>query len=550
LRARGKSRPAPDARAGARVAWALFLALAPEASGANGGAQREPGRARVRTAQLPAGFGAGSAALADLDGDGGEDLIVSAAQGARDRALFLFRAGKDGELGSGESHALQLDVTAWAAGDVHPAPGSEIVLFTRQGAFVMRPAAAEGERFALLVEAQFLWQLPDEGPAFQWSAGVSDLDGDGLSDLLLPEPDGYRFAYQRRAADGAAASFGSGGRLRLPYEADGGGAYLAAEEGRAGWRGRRSETELSLSHSVSAGVGDDQSLPSMLLSVTERTPAPQLLDWNGDGRRDLLAQSARSLHVWIQGAQGFADEVRRAFPLPVVADRDRRLDASYSSHAVELNGDGRGDCVIFAGDRQGEVRTQALVFVQGAGRGDAAQTPEAPLFGARGRPQDLLVFAGFVVRPDFADVDGDRRPDLVISGVRPDLIDQLRSISSESIDTDLFVYRNLGAAFSRRPDLTLRLSVPIQSFEPTARFLGDVTGDGTSELLLRDRPEAVRLLMVRRERGSQGLSAVERPLFELAVRRDARLAWTAAAGRPVDDLLVLEGAQVRQVRFR
>lgn len=534
------------ARGVERASTGFGIALAVGALCAASPVQRE--LARVRTAQLPATFSAGSAAVADLDGDGADDLIVSAAlrSDASRRSLFLFRTeGVElGPFAAGREVELALDVTAWAAGDVHPDPGDELVLFTARGAFLARPDAAEEERFARLVEADFLWQLPDDAAAFLFQSALVDLDGDGRTDLFLPEPGGYAAAFR------AEAGFSPAVHLRVPFEAAAVGAYLSAEDGRAGWRGERTEVQLGLAHSVGAGVDDELRLPSTLLTVVESVSAPQLVDWDADGDLDLLAQTQTGLHVFVQADRGFRPPLSQR--LPVEADRDRRLDASYSSHAIDLNADRRVDCVVFAGDsKKSEVRTQALVYVQGAGRGDSAQTPEAPLFGPRGRPQDLLVFAGFVVRPDFVDVDGDGVLDLVISGVRPDLIDQLRSISSESIEADLFVYRGTGRGFSRQPDLAHTLNVPLERFEPTARFVGDLTGDGTSELLLRDDPERLRVLMVRPPRGGKGpFEVIERPLFELRIHERASIELASGPVARLSDLLVLERSQVQHVRFR
>ena len=275
------------------------------------------------------------------------------------------------------------------------------------------------------------------------------------------------------------------------------------------------------------------------------------MDWDGDGALDLLGQSPSRLHVWRQANRAFDDGARRSFPLPVAADRDRRLDASYSSHAVDLNGDRRVDCVIFAGDkRSDDIRTQSLVFVQGAGRGDAGQTVDAPLFGPRGRPQDLLIFAGFVATVRFEFVDADALPDMVVTAVRPDLIDQLRAVSSESIDAELFVYLNRRGSFARRPDLAWRMSLPLQRFHATARFIGDLTGDGTSELMVRDDPKRLRVLMVRAARGGEGLDVIEKPLWELPVHEDAEIDVLPAPARGTAELFVVERGQVLAVRFR
>ena len=238
-------------------------------------------------------------------------------------------------------------------------------MFNARGAFAWRPGEPAETRFVRLVEADFLWQLPDPSDAFAYDQALLDLDLDGLVDLALPEPGGYRIALQRRA--GGKAAFDLAHVLRLPDDPEDAGFYLSAGEGRTGLRGQhRSESDLQ----IKLGLSDEENTedPPTLLDAVEKCPAPHFFDWNADARVDLIAQGRSHLFVWAQGEGGrFETEPTWRLPLPVVADRTRRLDASYSSHALELNGDGRADVVIFAGDKRSDsVRTQVMVFRNGA----------------------------------------------------------------------------------------------------------------------------------------------------------------------------------------
>jgi len=514
---------------------ALLLGAAPPTPSATATAAA----AGVTTAQLAAGETAKECALLDCDGDGRADLaIVGRARASGKRFVTLFRTGERG-FERRQTVELPPDVSAWAVGDVHPDAGDEVVLFTARGAYAWRPAAEAADRFAKLLEAEFLWQLPEDDRAFLWDAGVADLDGDGLDDLLVPEAGAYVLAFQSRDEHGAAFHTTT---LRVPEDPTAPGTWLSAAPENRGWRGSRSSGELRLTIGVDAGVDEAGSLPSTLLEVRETVPAPQLVDWDGDGDLDLLAQTARELHVWRQEpARTFAAQPSLSLPLPVPADRDRKLDASYSAHALDFSGDRRADCAILAGDRRSDsVRTQGLFFVQDP------QAKGHPLFGDKGRPQDLLVFAGFVADVDFVDIDSDGLRDLVVASVRPDLLDQLRSVSSESLDADIHAYLNNGGHFSRRPDLSWRLTFKLRQFDLTARFIGDVNGDGLSELLVRDRPEHLRLLMMRR--GRDGFELIDRALWELDVDPDARILLVRRQqGDP--DVLILEAGQVLAVRL-
>ncbi|MFN0008193.1 MAG: FG-GAP repeat domain-containing protein [Planctomycetota bacterium] len=511
------------------------------------GATAQSGRAggEVVTLQLPQGSLAQEAWIGDVDGDGLVDVIVSASRpkpsGARSLHVFRARASAP-RLSSTPDPVLELtpDVVAWAAGDVDPAPGEELVLFSARGVYAWRPSLKPEQRFTRLLEVEFLWQLPDPETCFAYPAALLDLDRDQRVDLVVPEPGGYAVALQARAP---STGFQPVSRLRLPDDA------FSEEDARRGRAQAEKGAEGSRRIELRFGDASELRLPRNLLSLTERTPAPQLLDYDADGRLDLLAQGSGRLYVWPQPAGGaFAADPGFAFPLPVPVDRERELDASYSAHALDTAMDGRADVAIFAGDkRSSDVRTQLLLFVQGAGRGEAQTTAQAPLFGPRNLPHQLLVLGGFVAGASFEDLDGDRRPDLFVRAVRPDLIDQLRSASTESIDADVYVYRNENGFFAKRPSVSWRVNIPIKDFDLTLSFVGDVDGDGLADLLVRDRPERLRVLPLRRTR--EGLALGETPLFEMSVDPRARIHVARRAGKRGADVLAVVRDQVQCLRF-
>jgi hypothetical protein len=498
-----------------------------------------------------------SALLEDLDGDGRRDLLIgSSREGtgkpSRRLQIHLSSTGRNLEgaaFAADPDHVLDVtpDVLSFAVGDVHADPGSEIVLFTSGGAFAWRPRATEEkDSFVLLARSEYLWQLPPLEDLPVWPLGVSDVDADGLDDLVLPTPDGYLVAFQRRAPvganAGASADFSTRSFLRVaanllerPSDLSVSGSESSAQAGLSGGR-------FEIGVRMKSTEGEDR---GPLLAVHERLPAPQLVDWDADGDLDVWAQGNEELHVWIQATPGHFDtDPTLRLELPVKLDSTRQLDVSFSSHALQLDEDGRGDCVVFAGDkRSDDVRTQVLVY----GR-RADQQNEPPLFGAEGLPRQLIVLAGFAGYPDFDDVDGDGLVDLVVGSFRPDLIDQIRSASSKRLDLELYVYLNRGGVFSKRPDLTHKLSVSLEDSGLRFRFLGDITGDGVSELFVRNEPGHVRALYARK-RGDDW-KMFNKPVWELAVADDALLILEPGlAGQP-PELLVVESAQVLHVRFR
>ena len=506
----------------------------------------KPELARVATLAMDADWKPVSALLADLDGDKQSEVLIAAcARGkASGRRVEVWR-------GSGASYErekiieLTPDVVAIATADVLPASGSELLLFNAGGVYAQSPLAGE-LRAERIVECNFLWQVPDPSTVYVWQDGVLDLDRDGLDDLVLPEPGGFLLVAQRRPRE-AGAPLGVASRLIVPEESDVGGAWVSAtrREGPA-VRGRRQRP----SYTLELTEGEEETLgtrPAVLAQSSESVSAPHFADWDGDGDLDLIVQTSHHLHVFAQERGAFAAQVQHSLELPVDVDASRRLDTSYSSHAVDLDLDRRADCVIFAGDKRSEdVRTQGLFFTQAAAKEGPA------LFGKEGRPSSLLVFAGFISGPRFVDLDGDQFPELVLRAVRPDLIDQLRSASSKSIDAELYIYRNRKGVLSRQPDVSWKRTIPLERFQLTAEFCGDLTGDGLSELLVRDEPEKLRVMFLRSQ-GSGDKSAwtlFDKPLWETSIQEDAEVELVPPrAGETKPSVLVIDPAQVLLVRF-
>ena len=495
----------------------------------------------VTPVQMPGGVHVRDAAYADVNGDGRSDLVVSTYGPALEMRIHLQQDGARPFVAEPDYllSPVWTDVVAFAVADVHPDEGAEVVLLTSKAVWAWRPRAGEKERAVKLVDCSLIWQLPFAHGPLHWHHAVQDLDGDGRADLALPEPGGYRIAIQR-----APGQFSDPQDLNVPAAPAPKRAVPVATD-RQSARKMRDRMQLQLS---SGGGMTVESLrdSGALVDVNDRLPAPQFRDWDADGDLDLILRTRRWVHVWLQTKPGYFDETRlQSFAAPVEADLARRLEVSYSDHVLDIDGDRRTDCVVFSGDqRSKDVRTQVQFFRQENG---------SALFGKAGLPDQLLVLSGFAGSPRFDDVDGDGDPDLLVGALRPDLLDSLRGAGKTSLDVELYLFRNERGVFSRKPDLAYRTEVQAQGLRPgrkglMARFFGDASGDGLSDLLLRDQPGRLQVLLTRRGRG--GWSIQSQPLWELRIHPNSWIVIGAPRGkRKAPDLLVLEDEQVLHVRF-
>ena len=467
-------------------------------------------------------------ALVDMDGDGLREAVLlqsSGEEGSRPELSLFARTSAERFAPEPVLRAvLGADTVAFAVGELHPDEGREIALLGASGYFVLRPGAAEAERFAKLLDAQPIWQVPDLGRVPHHPDLVVDLDGDGLDDLVCPEPDGFRVAFQRRTQDGPV--FETVQTLGLPRD-------------RKPVTDRMLDVALRLEagvFSIGGRIGnDDQNGP--LLQLSSSIPVPRALDFDADGRLDLLAQGSVALYMWRQEAGAFGGIA--AFPSPVVLDERRMLDVSLASLVGDLDGDGHGDWLWSAGDqRSDKPRTQILVHLQrtGAARTDGAAFSEIP--------DGVLVLDGFAVSPELVDADGDGDLDLALGAVRQDLLSELRS-SSERVEIEQYVYRNDGGTFARRPVFAEALSFALEDGEALARFVPDASGDGVRDLLVRDSAGRLELRWVRP--GRDGWSLHPEPLWRRSLEPGAQVLVASADGFGVDSVVLIEASRLGEL---
>lgn len=494
------------------VALALLTSVAPQ----------DP---RTATIQLPAGQKVTGALRTDVNDDKRQDLVLACYDdktGKRSLRVHLRQSSRKTafqSVPSGKPYDIDKDVVAFTFLDCASAPGRELVLLTPEQvvAVVAKPDGARG--YQRLARHQLVWPAANPVAIVPLNDAAIDFDGDGRMDLVLPKPDGWSVLFQDRTGD--QTTFVRTETVALPrWE----GSFGKAIRGR-GISANGNSIELRMRS------GKPTDVAGMLVRTATRTPGCKIVDLDSDGRLDLAM--FRNDHMHAARQQQAGKLTVSAQPLPLPPNRLKAIDPAFNVQWPDVNGDGVADLLLTtSAQRDGDIEVRVDLFLADK-NGAWADKPDSRL-----RMQQLAR------APQLMDVNGDGKDDLVCVTLRTSAMANLTNPKAASFDGQLTIYRNDGKAFVTPSLLTKQM--PLATDAQLRRALLVVRpgrrGRPGDVLIHTNGNLERRFLNLKGAQLTMGKADAKTP-----ISKGANILVIDEYG---DDLLIVNGSEVRHVSFR
>lgn len=417
---------------------------------------------RVRT-HVPRPFFPLEVTLADVDGDGLLDLWIPEADDEGGRRLAIHRVRSDGTASLEPDFMVDMlpDVVLWGVGEFRDEPGVELLLQSRDSAFLLSPRsrALRGNLTPLHREPMF-FDLAQRSALASWP-GVYDLDQNGTDEVVLATRYGYR----------VVDSFGEDHGL-VPVGSKAHGQPAAARQ--------IGPVRISLSSRQLTGrvvPDDDPGVldPPPMMFADRSLPMPLAADADGDGRLDLLYMDGESILIHRQSPDGeFMAAATAIVPLPI--------GEGYELEDLQLVDFGGGDAVDIL-----LVRNEKGASLEMGRR--LVQIFLDPLAGEAGDPLPDPIFNSLVecsyLEASLLDVDGDTRPDLALSAWSSKL-----AVAGVVFERRVLVHLgNAEGGLAKRTAIShprTYAADSITAFAAVPALPGDLTGDGVADILETD----------------------------------------------------------------
>lgn len=471
--------------------------------------------------ELPLTDGRETVAFEDMDGDGTRDLVAARHRPGLGRELRIHHQRPGGGFEAvPRTIEIKTEVVAAAFADLRDGPGRELLLLTGGGVFSLS-AAAEG--YAGNVRLLFEWPLAAAVPdreRLPFADVVSDVNGDGLPDLLLPGDDRHGLFLGRGGeAFELAFVFSTLDEDLTPLARARSDAGVDARLGIDARRGVVLELDAAAPSPFEGFVAPWRDGPAdgELLRAERWMPAAALARLDGDELPDIAyvdAGSGRSrLNIHYQRPDG---------GFGAAPDWRGELDPRGELELADLNGDGRADLMRLSG-RGG--RRDARLFLNRDGAFEL------------GRPDQILRFPGYGASVEVIPLGAGR----AALGAVYHTVPAAETLRGAGVDRVRLLYDGDGPVFGRRPAARLEERFSADAARALAgrsslRF--DVDGDG--------RPDAMQVTAdgaLTARRIGEDLQVAREPFWEYVPRR-AVLGFEVLSlnGDALPDLVLRHGA--------
>ena len=408
----------------------------------------------------------------DLNGDGNKDLVVPRYNEAIGRELHIYQQQADGSFAATPNRIeVKTEIIGFGFADLRDEPGSELLLLANNGIFSLSTAKPG---YAGNIQQLLEWDLVASIPQLRrtyYIDNISDLNGDGLIDLLIPGSKGYGFF--RGLGD-------------EKFE-------LAAEFSTLNPNLTEAESDVDESIQASMQFTAEKGLEFQISAARPSPFASFVEQWDGNATDNETLLAARSWMPSVHLAHMNQDELVDLVYINVsddmigqfnvhqqssngsfanTPDWQGPIDTSGQIQLADLNGDGVDDLIRVNGDGN-----DWNVYLYTNTNGESGF----------GQPDQIMRFSGYDLNVNFIDIDGDGLVELSVSYYTIPVVEAIRNASI--LRTQL-LYRRTGPdndqLFNRRPDSSFEENFSADNVRGLAEQMSlqfDVDGDGINDAL-------------------------------------------------------------------
>ncbi|MCE9581317.1 MAG: hypothetical protein K8T20_02250 [Planctomycetes bacterium] len=399
----------------------------------------------------------------DLDGDGKSDLLATHESFDHDGGKTATRyisvkfqtpgAPLDGK--PDQTWIVPSEAATLIFGNFTDAPGNEIGYLCADGAWVWEQRARKYDMTAkrlLLTETFFDLPQEDSLPIWMWPP---DIDGNGMTDMLIPQSDAYRLYVQTKPG-----VYGRAFTLAMPSVSE-------APEGGAAW-----------------------------MRVVKSLPRVEFQDVDGDFKQDVCLIWHDRFVYYLQGVEKdaaganrmtFAKQPSGEIQLQFLQQRERKDQISTAfTYLKDLNRTGGVDFI--ASYTRGElskldsVATDYYMYLGNRGQAQLSQSPNW-----------RISLPGISLNPQVGDLNGDGFDDIAVSSFETNMLSNAGKAVFQKVAVDylLYLFNKDKQSFSGEYDYKETVYVDIDKMNkgggmPQLRFNGDFDGDGRKDILRLD----------------------------------------------------------------